>query len=91
MHGALSNRAGRIDVRWSLDGRTFSFAWQEAGGPFVAEPEARGFGSVILERLTGCYFDGRSAMDYAPDRLVFRIEGTLGGGQATRPAPVEPV
>ena len=78
-HGALSNRTGRVDVRWSLHGRAFSFVWQESGGPTVTEPEARGFGSVILERLAGSYFDGHSEMDYAPDGLVFHIEGTLGG------------
>ena len=76
-YGALSNETGRIEITWSLEGCRVSFAWRESGGPPVTVPEARGFGSAILERLAGSYFNGRSQMDYAPDGLVFRIEGTL--------------
>ncbi len=51
-YGALSAPAGRISVAGSVEeangASQFSLMWSESGGPPVAEPARKGFGSVIL-------------------------------------------
>ena len=44
-HGALSVAAGRIALRWGIDGDAFVFEWREANGPIVVEPVKTGFGT----------------------------------------------
>jgi two-component sensor histidine kinase len=47
-YGALSAPHGRIGLRLDWADDVLTFAWQERGGPAVAEPEGSGFGSRIL-------------------------------------------
>ncbi|HSJ77875.1 MAG TPA: HWE histidine kinase domain-containing protein [Erythrobacter sp.] len=49
-HGALANNQGTVAISWSQEdkGQAFRFSWMERGGPLVAEPCARGFGSAII-------------------------------------------
>ena len=53
-YGALSNDAGEVTLRWKTEaqgGRDWvEFVWAEAGGPPVAAPTRRGFGSRMIER-----------------------------------------
>ena len=52
--GALSVPEGRISVTWSRlahpGGYSVELKWVESGGPAVAAPVARRFGSVVIER-----------------------------------------
>jgi hypothetical protein len=52
--GALSVPEGRISVTWSRlahpGGYSVEVKWVESGGPAVAAPVARRFGSVVIER-----------------------------------------
>jgi PAS domain S-box-containing protein len=48
-YGALSAPKGRVEVRWGRDGDQLSLTWRERGGPPVAPPTRRGFGSRLLE------------------------------------------
>src|SRR4029077_14198958 len=52
-HGALSSPAGHVIIRWAIraNGETprLHFMWQERGGPPVAKPSHKGFGTVLLE------------------------------------------
>jgi two-component sensor histidine kinase/PAS domain-containing protein len=52
-HGALSDSAGRVFIRWSLKDadldRQLLLSWHEAGGPPVAKTRRRGFGSRLIE------------------------------------------
>jgi two-component sensor histidine kinase len=54
-HGALSLPNGRVTVTWSIlpakDKRILVCHWVESGGPPVAPPERKGFGSMILTRV----------------------------------------
>ena len=78
-YGALSVPEGRVEVGWSVaPDRSFVFTWTESGGPAVGQPERKGFGSQILGRVTGGYFDGTSGTEYAPGGLRFTIEGVVG-------------
>ncbi|MET0293776.1 MAG: HWE histidine kinase domain-containing protein [Phenylobacterium sp.] len=66
-YGALSTEAGRVEVRWSKrpDGG-FELTWTESGGPMVRQPDHRGFGSTLLEQVTGRELNGESRVEYRP-------------------------
>ncbi len=72
-YGALSGRAGRVRVRWSLepedDRVVLRFEWRESGGPPVAPPTRQGFGSRLLQRVLSTQVQANVAIDYAPDGL----------------------
>ena len=86
-YGALAGDAGRVDVSWSIDPQNaFTFAWSERGAPgYDASREsartssgaAKGFGSTLLERVVGSYFDGRSTLQFDRRGANFTIEGRL--------------
>ena len=75
-YGALSTESGRIEVRWShtADGG-FVLDWSEAGGPPVKPAERRGFGTTLLEQVTGRELGGTVEIDYRADGLHARISG----------------
>ncbi|MCS3449461.1 MULTISPECIES: CheR family methyltransferase [Bradyrhizobium] len=72
-YGALSQRAGRIDVSWRIDDaakpRQLVFNWRERSGPEVAPPRRRGFGSDLLERTLEFEFKGKSTLEFNPSGL----------------------
>jgi PAS domain S-box-containing protein len=52
-YGALSVPGGRVGIHWAREGGedgTLVLDWRERGGPPVAPPAARGFGSRLIER-----------------------------------------
>ncbi len=48
-YGALSCPEGRVELSWRMNGETLHLAWRESGGPPVAPPSRKGFGSRMLE------------------------------------------
>ncbi len=77
-HGALSTgAAGHVDISWQLgptpQGDRMRLCWQESGGPLVALPGRRGFGSRLIERDLARELDGEVHLEYAPAGLVCRI------------------
>jgi two-component sensor histidine kinase len=73
-YGALSNDAGRIQIRWNVDdasGRQkLLLTWLESGGPPVRAPDGKGFGTRMIERaLKG--EQGAADFNFAPDGLRF--------------------
>jgi len=72
-HGALSNGKGIVEVTWSLAEqpvKAIKIRWEEKGGPFVASPKHRGFGSTLIERQLAYELDGESQLEFLPDGLV---------------------
>jgi PAS domain S-box-containing protein len=71
-YGALSNEGGMVTVRWSIAGagreRRLRLEWIEHGGPPVAPPRRRGFGSRMIERGLAAELGGTV-------QLEFRAEG----------------
>jgi PAS domain S-box-containing protein len=49
-YGALSNETGRVRLVWRLKGGKLELEWTETGGPDVAAPTRRGFGTALIER-----------------------------------------
>lgn len=51
-YGALSNHDGRIYVEWRLLSPSLvEIHWREEGGPAVSEPDKRGFGRDLIEKI----------------------------------------
>lgn len=77
-YGALSNAAGRVQVRWTVDGTgMLRLEWLESGGPPVLPPQRRGFGSRLLKDGLMRELAGETRLDYAPTGLRCEIEVAL--------------
>jgi PAS domain S-box-containing protein len=79
-YGALSSAFGRVDLTWEASNGLkpgLRLIWRESGGPPVAAPEHRGFGSRIIEQALAHEFDGTLTMDLRSDGLVVTLQGRL--------------
>jgi PAS domain S-box-containing protein len=72
-YGALSTDAGRVDIRWGIDGDTLTMSWTEHEGPPVSAPKRRGFGTIVMETMAERSVDGKVDLDYAPAGLIWRL------------------
>jgi PAS domain S-box-containing protein len=64
--GALSTEAGRVTVDWRMqaDGG-LKLNWVEQGGPLVAPPARKGFGTTLLDKVTGRELGGEVRIEHA--------------------------
>jgi len=78
-YGALSKPDGRVALDWAYDAenRALRLTWTESGGPPVATPTRRGFGSRLIERSLRGEMKGAATMDYRPEGLVCVMQVTL--------------
>jgi PAS domain S-box-containing protein len=70
-YGALSVASGNVDLSWESveSGEALEMRWRELGGPTVAEPTRRGFGTFIIEQsLRG--LDGEANIRFEPAGVV---------------------
>ena len=77
-HGALSNGAtGHVDIAWQVtptsQGNRLRLRWQESGGPPVAPPARKGFGSRLIERGLASELDGEASVNYDPAGVVYEF------------------
>ena len=68
-HGALSVPKGAVTVDWEigpsqLGPSRFRFNWHEHHGPQVVSPQRRGFGHVVLQRMTGRALQGKVSHEF---------------------------
>jgi two-component sensor histidine kinase len=86
-YGALSNGAGQVSIGWDVaegeHGRRLHFAWAERGGPPVAAPSRKGFGTRLIERSLAAEFNGEVEIAYEPEGVVCRVEGVLASVQGS--------
>jgi PAS domain S-box-containing protein len=79
-YGALSNGQGHVRVHWErlrADGADkVRLQWSEAGGPSVAPPSKKGFGSLLVERALKNEL-GNAEIDFAPAGVLCKIEIAL--------------
>ncbi|HEY5083029.1 MAG TPA: HWE histidine kinase domain-containing protein, partial [Rhizomicrobium sp.] len=90
-YGALSQPGGRVDVSWSSFEGTLALTWKEAGGPKVAPPTTRGFGTKIITASLSDPRRGKVTFDWHPAGLICSIELNMMAPQAGVPAPIAPV
>jgi two-component sensor histidine kinase len=80
-YGALSKDEGRVEVRWSIleraGNRRLELQWRESGGPPVAMPARRGFGSRLIERSLSRELHGDVRLDFDPAGLVCHLVASL--------------
>ncbi len=81
-YGALSVPSGRVDVRWSLADpdpdapdapRRVDLQWTESGGPPVAEPHRRGFGTELIEGGIAYELHGDVEITFHPRGFACRM------------------
>lgn len=77
-YGALSGETGSVGIKWHVepDG-AFQLEWTERGGPAVTPPSTTGFGSRLIQRMIGPYFRGKTTLEFLPEGVRFRLEGSL--------------
>jgi light-regulated signal transduction histidine kinase (bacteriophytochrome)/CheY-like chemotaxis protein len=73
-YGSLSVAEGELEVRWSVnpDGDC-EMLWLESGGPAVAPPSRKGFGSTLIEKTVKFDLGGTAQLTFAPDGLKARF------------------
>jgi two-component sensor histidine kinase len=76
-HGALFLPAGRVEIRWEVEGEECRFVWQEQGGPPVAAPERRGFGCEVIEWAAAQALGGQGKLDFPPEGLRWALRFPL--------------
>jgi two-component sensor histidine kinase len=76
-YGALSADAGHVDVTWSTDGGRLHLQWRERGGPPVAQPTRKGFGTRMIERALALQLSGKVAIVYDPAGVICTIDASL--------------
>ncbi|HEX4197546.1 MAG TPA: HWE histidine kinase domain-containing protein [Caulobacteraceae bacterium] len=83
-HGAWSSATGRIAITWQVSpaerGQRLRLEWRESGGPPVAPPARRGFGSRLIERGLATEMGGTARLEFEPDGLVCVLDAPLAGG-----------
>ena len=78
-YGALSVPEGVVTVNWELGPgdvgpRCFSLIWRERNGPKVMPPTRRGFGHVILQRMTGKMLQGKVNHEFEACGVSWTLE-----------------
>jgi two-component sensor histidine kinase len=75
--GALSSPAGRVEITWTTDDDRLRLTWAEKGGPAVAPPTRRSFGTRMMESL-GQQLNGQVELDFKPTGFVYALNVPLG-------------
>jgi two-component sensor histidine kinase len=84
-YGALSKESGTVSISWRVEDGLLRIVWKERGGPAVAEPALRGFGSRLIERGLAGDLGGTAALLFEPDGLRCTIETAIGAVAAAEP------
>ncbi|MGA2289032.1 sensor histidine kinase [Bradyrhizobium sp.] len=77
--GALSIPTGRVEIAWTVDTekQRLHLTWTERGGPPVAPPSRRSFGTRVMESL-GQQLNGQVRLAYEPTGFVYALDVPLG-------------
>ncbi|CAN5141294.1 hypothetical protein BH09PSE2_BH09PSE2_25240 [soil metagenome] len=70
--GALSLPAGQVRLSWRIEGERLGFEWVETGGPPVAQPTRKSFGTRMMTSL-GQQLRGKVDLDYRPEGFVYTL------------------
>lgn len=90
-YGALSSDQGEIRIEWHVDRNpnpVLKLQWEETGGPAVASPSRKGFGSQLIERGLAMELDADVRTEFRPSGLIFQLSvalKSLEGGSSLDP------
>lgn len=76
-YGALSVAGGRVTITAQVAGDDLRLSWSESGGPPVAPPTRKGFGTTLICDVPRRYFGGSAQIDYAPAGVVWTLVAPL--------------
>ncbi len=80
-YGSLSVASGKVQVVWTFQpregGGQLTLTWRERGGPPVAAPARKGFGSTLIKEGLTSDLGGTVELNYDPTGLVCVIEASL--------------
>lgn len=80
-YGALKNPDGKISVAWTIADNAgeprLMMRWQERGGPPVAAPSRKGFGSRLIEQGLARELNGKVELVFERSGLVCMIDVPL--------------
>ena len=72
-YGALSVQSGEVDLRWDLHDGRLTLVWTETGGPRIAKPKTKGFGTRIIEATLNLRQGDHAHFDWRPEGLQCTI------------------
>src|SRR5208283_1024062 len=81
-YGALSKSEGRVTITWSIshgNEARLQLCWKEEGGPPVAPPEEKGFGSRLIESLLAEDLDARIDLGFRHEGVTCVIDTPAAG------------
>ncbi|MBV9510718.1 MAG: hypothetical protein JO303_10600, partial [Caulobacteraceae bacterium] len=88
--GALTVESGRVEVRWrSRPDGGLCLEWTETNGPPVATPTRHGFGSTLLEKVTGRELGGEAKVEYRREGVHVVLNADLSAIAEPAPEPHE--
>lgn len=70
--GALSLPGGQVHLTWRVEDQRLHLEWVETGGPPVAEPTRKSFGTRMMTSL-GQQLKGEVKLDYRPSGFVYTL------------------
>jgi PAS domain S-box-containing protein len=85
-YGALSTGAGWVTVSWTVKDDLLRLRWIERGGPSVAAPIARGFGTTLIEQSAKSE-GGNAVMLCEAEGITWEIELPLPASEAPQASP----
>jgi two-component sensor histidine kinase len=74
--GALSVPDGQVQIGWSTNQDRLRFEWVEVGGPPVASPTRKSFGTRMMTSL-GQQLRGEVKLDYRTGGFVYTLDVPL--------------
>lgn len=76
--GALSSSSGHVEIAWTVDEieQRLRLKWSESGGPVVAPPTRRSYGTRMIESL-GQQLNGQVRLAYEPSGFVYQLDVPL--------------
>jgi PAS domain S-box-containing protein len=75
-YGALSNSKGEVHIIWEVTADanpSFSMSWSEHDGPKVETPVRKGFGQIVIGRMSEAAVQGVAEMHYAEDGFSWKL------------------
>ena len=84
-YGALSGTQGQVALDWTVEADELRLTWTEHGGPPVAQPTRRGFGSRLLERGLAAELHGDVNLRFDSSGLICTIRAGLPPSTAITP------
>lgn len=95
-YGALAGSGGHVELAWEIvdqpgDRPRLSMHWHECGGPAVATPQHKGFGTMVLTSMLQYSLGAEVGLSYRPEGLQWTMRCPLARiTQSVRPVTSTP-